>query len=341
MKLIKKLTVSLLVFSLLAAAVCVRSSAVTVNENGFGFEINTSAHEAKLVRYSGNGGAVTIPDCFRGYPVRVIGRNAFSGNTSVTDITFSDTNTTVEEYAFMNCTALQTVTIPKNVVSFGDRAFAKCTSLQKVTLLSDVIAVPSNMFSGCSALSDLTISESITSFGAGCFNGCSSLTDLDFVSNGAQLGSYAFNGTGAESVVLSDTLFAIPDHAFTDCTDLKYVTIPESVTLIQPNAFDFEKITIGCSYDSYAYRFAKENGYSYELLDGVMLGDTNGDGFININDVTEIQRHLAELSKLNGICLYAADVNRDDTLDILDATALQMVLAEYDFPNHIGEVIKE
>ena len=282
-----------------------------------------------------------IPDYFQGYPVRTIDRNAFSGNETIKEVVFSTTNTTVEEYAFMNCAALETVYIPENAVSFGDRFFAGCTSLKTVTLLSDMVSVPSNMFLDCSSLENLTINDDIAGFGYGCFKGCSSLANLDFVSNGALIDSYAFNGTGAESVVLSDELLAVPNYAFTDCPGLDYVTIPESVVLIQPYAFDFEKVTIGCFYDSYAYRFAKENGYSYELLDGVMRGDTNGDGYINIIDVTEIQRHMAEIGRLEGIYLYAAEVNQNDTLDILDATTLQRYLAEYEFPNHIGEIITQ
>ena len=77
------------------------------------------------------------------------------------------------------------------------------------------------------------------------------------------------------------------------------------------------------------------------LLDDVMLGDTDGDGYVNISDVTHIQRHLAELESLEGIYLHAADANQDGTLDISDATTLQMYLAKYDIPYPIGEVMTQ
>ena len=35
------------------------------------------------------------------------------------------------------------------------------------------------------------------------------------------------------------------------------------------------------------------------------------------------------------------EVNQNDTLDFLDATTLQRYLAEYEFPNHIGEIITQ
>ena len=339
MKRVKKLIIFALLFSVLTVCFCFRASALVIYDGDFGFEVNATKHEARLVKYNGNGGAVQLPTYYRDYPVTVIGRNAFSGNETITELVFSSTNTTVEEYAFMNCTALETVTIPENVVSFGDRVFAGCTSLEIVTMLSDIVSMPTNMFSGCTALENLTINEKIAELSYGCFNGCSSLTNLDFVQNGVLLQSYAFNGTGAESVVLSDSLLAIPNYAFTNCPNLRYVTIPESVILIQPNAFDFETVTIRCFADSYAYTFAMENGISVELLERALLGDANGDSYVNINDVTAIQRHLAELEQLEGIYLYASDTNQDGVVDISDATALQMYLAEYDIPYPIGEII--
>lgn len=341
MKLLKNVLIITLIVSVFAASVCFGASAMVIYDGEFGYEVNASKHEATLVRYNGNGGTVQLPEYYRDYPVTVISRDAFSGNDSITELVFSGTNTTVEEYAFMNCTSLETVTIPENVVNFGDRVFAGCTSLKTVTMLSDIVSMPTNMFSGCTALENAAINEKIAEFGYGCFNGCSNLTDLDFVSNGVMLQPYAFNGTGAESVVLSSSLLAIPDHAFTNCSNLKYVTIPKSVMIIQPNAFDFEDLTIRCFYDSYAYHYALEHELSYELCDGVKLGDANADGSVNINDVTAVQRHLAEMETLEGICFYASDIDRDKKLDISDATLLQRYLAEYELPYPVGIVLTQ
>ena len=58
-------------------------------------------------------------------------------------------------------------------------------------------------------------------------------------------------------------------------------------------------------------------------------GDVNGDGTVNINDATDIQRHLAELTTLTDSELAAADANGDGVVDINDATHLQKYLAEF------------
>lgn len=63
------------------------------------------------------------------------------------------------------------------------------------------------------------------------------------------------------------------------------------------------------------------------------------DGFVNINDVTAIQRNLAELEQFNELQELAADANCDKEIDISDATAIQMYSAEYVLPYPIGKMI--
>ena len=116
----------------------------------------------------------------------------------------------------------------------------------------------------------------------------------------------------------------------------------DTVTYIAPNAFDGdENLTLGVWFGSYGYEYAQSHNIPYVLLDEVKLGDANGDGSVNINDVTTIQRHLAQLEQIEGVYLYAADANQDGTLDISDATTLQMYLAKYDIPYPIGEVMTQ
>ena len=62
----------------------------------------------------------------------------------------------------------------------------------------------------------------------------------------------------------------------------------------------------------------------------IPIGDVNGDGNITIGDVTEIQRHLAELIHFSDEQLDLADTNGDGKVDIGDATHLQKYLAEFD-----------
>ena len=72
-----------------------------------------------------------------------------------------------------------------------------------------------------------------------------------------------------------------------------------------------------------------------------ILGDANGDGYVNVNDVTAIQRHAAELELLEGINFHAADINGDGNVSVDDATELQRFLAEYVVDYPIGEVMTQ
>ncbi len=141
---------------------------------------------------------------------------------------------------------------------------------------------------------------------------------------------------------ICDKLLSGKQWAFADCTALEYIEIPKSVTSIAQSAFANDpNLTLGVWYGSYAYSYAKDNNINYVLLDGVKLGDANGDGQVNINDVTTIQRHLAQLEQIEGIYLYAAESNQSGDLDISDATTIQMYIAQYNVPYPIGEVITQ
>lgn len=92
-----------------------------------------------------------------------------------------------------------------------------------------------------------------------------------------------------------------------------------------------DDVRIGISYANGAIRnyngesqiFAIENGavevYSYEL------GDVNGDGVVDIKDVTILRRYLAGTAE--NMDLPAADLNRDGVVDIKDVTILRRYLA--------------
>ena len=203
----------------------------------------------------------------------------------------------------------------------GMCAFMGCTGLNQPLVLPDSLTTMNDSaFQECTALPEVTTNASLTSIPEQAFYGCSSLTTVN----------------------IADGLQSIGRIAFGNCTSLSYVNIPESVTAIDPTAFyNDPDLTLGVWFGSYGYEYAKAQNIPFILLDEVKLGDANGDGSVNINDVTQIQRHLAELESLEGIYLHAADANQDGTLDISDATTLQMYLAKYDIPYPIGEVMTQ
>ena len=83
--------------------------------------------------------------------------------------------------------------------------------------------------------------------------------------------------------------------------------------------------------DDYNYRL---NGTEFIYGNGAApeptytLGDVDGDGKVDINDATLVQKIAAEMIVPTEIQKKAADVNRDGSVDINDATLIQKFAAE-------------
>ena len=199
-------------------------------------------------------------------------------------------------------------------------------------------------FSGCTGLSnDLMIPNTVKKMGVAAFEGCSSIQSITFDADMTAIPAQSFNKCSSLSTVnLPNYITTIGSYAFANCPNLTYLEIDKRVTNIADAAFyNDPNLCLGVWYDSAAYRYALNENINYILLDGAKLGDVIGDGSVNINDVTTIQRHLAELEALEGIYLHAADANQDGTVDIADATVIQMYLAEYEMEYPIGEVMTQ
>ena len=92
-------------------------------------------------------------------------------------------------------------------------------------------------------------------------------------------------------------------------------------------------VTLYFNESGYSWNVPKQVEFRLEYWDFTpqyQIGDTNLDGNITISDVTEIQRHLAEMISFSDEQLVLADTNGDGEITISDATHLQKFLAEFD-----------
>ena len=69
----------------------------------------------------------------------------------------------------------------------------------------------------------------------------------------------------------------------------------------------------------------------------LLIGDANLDGEVDINDATEISKHLVNLIQLEGEALAVADVNGDAEIDINDVTCIQKYLASFQNYGNCGQ----
>ena len=136
-----------------------------------------------LVRYTGEGGQVTIPD-----GVQEIGSNAFDDCLeNLTGITFPEGFTTIQERAFEG-TALTSVTIPGGVKEVPN-AFEDCMDLIEVILSEGVEEIACDAFADCESLRDVTLPASVTKI-YDCAHGYSFFGCPQFIIH-APAGSYA------------------------------------------------------------------------------------------------------------------------------------------------------
>ncbi len=73
---------------------------------------------------------------------------------------------------------------------------------------------------------------------------------------------------------------------------------------------------------------ADESVYRFKV-EQIVMGDVNRDGKCTVDDVTELQRYLAEFITLDSAQTAAADMDGNGIINISDATAIQCALAEF------------
>ena len=206
----------------LALALCVGLCAVPGFAADSDFVIDK---EGWLVKYTGPGGDVVIPD-----GVTVIGCCVFKDRKDLTGVTIPEGVDGIAPEAFMGCTGLTSVTIPEGVTALSTSAFRYCTSLTSVTIpksvdfIDGVTTIKNQAFFDCERLSSAAIPSSVTSIGACAFDSCDSLTDIYFGGSKAQWEAIQDNSmfstnNPADVVIHYNSPASDPAPSFTDVPD--------------------------------------------------------------------------------------------------------------------------
>ena len=153
------------------------------------------------------------------------------------------------------------MTIPESVTEILSYAFNDCTSLTSVTIDNSVTRIVDYAFKGCSSLTSITLGNNVTSIGSEVFintgwynsqsNGILYLDNWligykgtrpsgDLIINEGTKGiaTSAFSGcSGLTSVIIPNSVTSICDNVFYNCTGLISIEIPNSVMRIGDSAF--------------------------------------------------------------------------------------------------------
>lgn len=139
------------------------------------------------------------------------------------------------------------IIIPKTyngypVSAIGDRAFADCSTLTRVTIPDSVLYIGNFAFKDCDWLTSITIPYSVQHIGYGVFNNCNNLTHLTWNAKSAYIDRPSLYPPFYGCSNLTDVIFGngveyIHQMMFDNCTTLKNITIPDSMSMIGSYAF--------------------------------------------------------------------------------------------------------
>lgn len=168
-----------------------------------------------------------------------IGTYAFYLCSSLVSVTLSDNLTTINQYTFRGCSKLAQIDIPYGVTSIGEDAFYDCSALTSIEIPSSVTSIGSYAFGDCQSLASVNIPNSVTNIGSGAFWNSAWYNNQPDGLVYAGMVAYKYKGTMPSNTVieLKQGTLGITGSAFSNCSGLASITIPNMVKNIGNNAF--------------------------------------------------------------------------------------------------------
>lgn len=164
--------------------------------------------------------------------------------------------TAIASYAFRNCSGLVSVALPDGLTTIGDYAFEDCSGLDSVVFPYGLTSIGNGAFSKCSGLTMVMMPNSITHIGESAFQYCSSLTSV--------------NMGHPSPLPLSSMAFS---------TNFQFASSQNNATLYVPKGSKSAYISAN---------YWKDFKFIVEMPELRAVGDVDGDGQVNIADVTTL-----------------------------------------------------
>ena len=246
--------------------------------------------------------------------------SAFKGCSALENVTFPDTVKNyyddmirISDEAFANCTSLKEITIPESVYVVGQSAFSGCTALETADLSRFSGALRNYAFSGCTSLKTVSLSGAIKYLGTGAFSGCTSLTDIYY--EGSEDMWNSIRNLSACGIDFENVTVHFGSRSF--CHYAGYHNFGDFIIVKQPT------LTAAGSRG----RRCSECGATAALPIYYNLGDTDGDGSVDLKDVRQIKKLFAGSIGQEYAVYVNCDINGDGEVDMKDIGALKHIVA--------------
>ena len=148
----------------------------------------------------------------------------------------------------------------KLVTNIGYCAFWECKNLISVQIPDSIKTIEGFAFFSCESLVDIVIPDSVTVLGWRAFSSCSNLKNVTLSKNITVINEAFTWCTSLTTITLPEGITTIKDESFRQCKSLTSITIPSSVTNIGINVFMY------CN--KLANITVNENNPIYKSIDG-------------------------------------------------------------------------
>lgn len=234
-----------------------------------------------------------------------------------------DTVTWIDGFSFYGNPSLTSVVLPEGLEHIAGEAFKHCTGLTSIEIPDSVVGISGRTFYGCTNLTSVKLP-----YGA---------TGEDSWEN--MIGVYAFsNCSSLKSITIPETYECILDLAFVGCTSLESIIIENPICEIWGEEETLPENTVIYGYsNSKAQEYAETYGRKFVALDempAAETGDIDGNGTVDISDATAVLSMYAESASGISPAIYTsteinpADVNGDGVVSVDDATAILLYYAQ-------------
>ena len=212
-----------------------------------------------ITRYNGNETDITIPSKLGGRKVTVIGYESFKYNNDIKSVKIPYGVTEIVTRAFFCCENIKKVIIPNTVRKIGIQAFYECTSLTSINIPDSVKVIEEAAFQKCSKLKSVKIGKNVDAIYGEAFEDTLWLDDMRtkdplVIVNNILIDGKRYDKT---ALVIPDGVKTIGAYSFRYNNSIKKVTMPDSVTIIDYQAFYY------CSYLSDVKYSSKLKTISY------------------------------------------------------------------------------
>ena len=187
---------------------------------------------------------LNIPESFtwqgRTYTITGVNAGAFQNQTNLASVYFMGHSLSdIGFSAFKGCTNMNLCSYYGTVQSVGNNAFENCTAMEICTLPENAQEIGYNAFKNCIKLSSMNLNH-VNLLRGSAFYGCKGLKSVTFGAASSvptiEYRTFA-DCTNLKTVSLPETVWLIEDYAFSNCSSMEKAYIPDSVKEIRGYAF--------------------------------------------------------------------------------------------------------